>query len=308
MLLIALAWSPSRVAAQDGEVLTINLSGAAGASVMAATPNGRQVLGRATSGTGFALNMSALNAGKGDRVEVRVDRTGSEPVIVLVPPGVADTGCAAADDDCEVIATVPWGTSRTIGVNVGSGMPPLSRTAPPKRFRIGVDYTSSSFGSLKDVACDMMAIAGLTGCTVDDKGTGIGVFAEYTALPGIDLGIRYSTTDYQVDQAFGSDMIDHRVNVNMYDAYARYRPLPAARINPFVFLGGSWICNESDLVSLGEVFDTRSEGGFRFLGGAGADVQLTDRFGLRLGTSRVTGGGGDADSHWRVSAATTFTF
>lgn len=310
--LAVLALLPAALLAQaDGDpVLKINLSGAAGARVAAATGGARMPLGRVSPGAPLTLDMAALNAGKGKRITVRVDNTGGEPVVLLVPPGVGDPACDQVPDDdgCPVLGLIPGGTSSVIGLNSVAGVLNLSGGIRRPRFTLGVDYTSTGFTNLDKVACDMSAIAGLTGCGVDDWGTGVGVFGEYRLLPQVDFGFRYSRSSYRVDQMYGQDPLTHDVTVTMYDAYTRIRPLGEGRISPFLLFGGSRFCNDSDILRLDQVLGNRGQGGFRFVGGGGLDLRLTDSFGARAGATLATGGGGDADGQLRYSLGATLTF
>lgn len=298
---------PSLVSQGGGEVLTITLAGQGTAPANVRLSNGatRTSLAQVAVDQPLRLAMDAVNIGKGKRVAVNV----AGENVVLIPEGVVDSGCteAAASgsrDQCEQVAVVTWGEAATVGLGWSGGM--LSAFSPARfgRFRIGADYALSSFTRLDEVACSN-AIAGLTGCSNDNSGRGIGVYAEYGVAPWLGVGARYSSTGYQVMQQFGSTAVKHDVSLSMFDFYGRVALPGNGPIQPWGMLGGSWFDNEDDIDD-GE--GLRSESGLRLLFGGGLDLRVHDRFGLRGGVAYGSGGSDDADTHWRPTFGAHFNF
>lgn len=301
---MALLGVPRPAAAQgDGGVLTITLAGPSNtvAPVMVSEGATRRTVAQAGAGAPLRLAMDAINIGKGKRVGVQV--TGD--AVLLVPDGTIDAGCAEAtrrEDECRRIAAVTWGESATIGLGWKDGLLAQSGTSF-HRFRIGADYSLSTFTRLDAVACSD-AIAGLTSCDNDNAGRGVGVYLEYGITPWLGIGARGSTSGYQVMQQFGDRGVDHDVSLTMLDIYGRLQPPGDGPIIPWAMLGGSWFDNADEID--GE--EMRSESGLRLVLGGGLDWRFRDRFSVRGGVGYGSGGSTDADSHWRSTFGAHFHF
>lgn len=309
LLVLALV-APCALSAQgDREpVLTIRLDGVSSARVVEATPSGRRDLAQVVSAAPGSVLMSAVNAGKGDRIRVLLDATANQPVLVLQPPGVADQQCAARDpggaDACDEVAVLTWGRSATLMVNGVGGVINVIARQPQPRVTVGAEVTYNSFTSLEDVACQQ---AGLASCMADASGIGYGGFVEYTFTPRLSIGARYERTSYAVDMSNGV-RATHDVTLSKYETYGSIRPLLGGPVEPYGFFGWGWYVNESELRQLEQVLEQREQSGGRIFGGIGADIAVGDRFGVRLSGGYGTGGSDDADNHIRATFGATFRF
>lgn len=314
--LASLAFLVLPLHAQDGGApLTINLGGTAAVAVEASTGGGRVVLGRATPGTAFTVLASALNVGKGSRVNATVDRTGPEPKLVLVPEGTSDVTCREArtqrDDACEVVGGFPWGETPTLGFTMSGGDLVLSSgagysTTRAPRFTVGVGYGGSSFTKAEEIGCDQ---PGIVTCSADKGGTGIQVFGEYALTDQIRFGVGYRRSGFSVSQTYADATQRHDVTVSSYESYLQLRPFGRARVVPFFVGGWGWWCNESEIFDASNLVGTRGQGGGRLFGDFGLEVpQLVGGLGGRVMGGYATGGGGDADTHARYALGLTFNF
>lgn len=289
-------------------VLTIRLDGLSSARVVEATPTGRRDLAQIVSAAPGNVLMSAVNAGKGERVRVLLDETASQPTLVLQPPGVRDPQCAARDsggaDACDEVAVLSWGRSATLSVNGIGGVINVITRQPQPRVTVGAEVTYNGFTSLEDVAC---AQAGLSACMADASGIGYGGFLEYQVTPRLRIGARYERTSYTVDMVNGTTVM-HDVTLSKYETYGQFRLLDAGSVTPFGFLGWGWYVNDSELRQLEQVLARRDQGGGRIFGGIGADVAVGDRFGVRFSGGYGSGGSDDADNHFRATFGATLRF
>lgn len=301
---LAMLLTPALLSAQGGEVLTISLGGggdrAAGAEVLLSNGASRTSVARVTGGSPLNLAMAAVNIGKGQRVAVKV----AGDKVVLVPEGTMDTGCARAtrsEDECRPVGVVTWGESAAIDLTWKSGQL-ASADALLHRFRLGADYTLATFNRLDDIACSD-AIPGLTGCESDNKGRGVGLYAEYALLDWFSVGARYARSGYEVTQQYGGTTRHHDLTVSMLDFYGRGE-LAMGTIRPWGLMGMSWFDNEDEI----DDDEGRSESGLRVIIGGGLDVDLHRRFGARAGMRYAGGGSNDADTHWGAMFGVHFNF
>jgi len=315
--LASLAFVMAPLAAQDtGTPLTINLGGAsAGVAVEASTGSGRVALGRAAPGAPLTVLASALNAGKGQRVNATVDRSGPEPKLVLVPEGTTDATCEAAEarreDACDVVGGFPWGETPRLGFTLSGGALTLSTgmtyaTRRPNRFTLGIGYVGSSFTKAEEIGCDQPGIAS---CTAETGGSGIHAFGEYALTDQIRFGLGYRRGRFSVDQAYADATQRHEVTVSSYESYLQVRPIQGRRVVPFFMGGWGWWCNESEILDASTLLGTRGQSGGRLFGDVGLEVpQIVGGLGGRVMGGYATGGGGDADSAFRYSLNLIFNF
>lgn len=296
-------------------VLTISLAGASSAPITAISGGHRVALGEVTPTGPLSVDLLArINAVKGQEVRTydHLDQAGNHTV-VLVADGESDSRCERArrgehpGERCELIAVLRAGETTMLGLNATGGiLNAVTKTPLAHRWRVGLEYGQASFTKLEDVACDMQAIAGLTGCTADDGGSWYGGYLEYQVLPRLSLSASYHRAAFLVDQDYGSTAVRHDVSVNVLSLRAQVDLLPGPVV-PFLFGGPAWYDNQSDFGPIPILDQVRSDGGFRFGGGAGFRYEF-DPWGIRGSATYDTGGSDDADTGLRWAAGAYIRF
>ena len=304
----------STIRAQASAPLTIVLTGASKPVSAALVVDGRrQPVGISDASGRFTLDMGSLNRGKGKRHEVKVDRTGEDPQLVLVALGEEDPACEAAArtevPDCLTVGGFAWGEAATLSVNLGAATSAILTESWTRPYRIGINYNQISFNQLDDVACDQALISGLTSCDGDESGVAVGLTIERRISPALWLGFEASRSSYSVGQDYG-DMgsARHEVDVMMLNLYGRFNVPLSGPIQPWLSGGMSWFNNSSEVLVDDELIDERSESGPRLTLGLGLDALIGDRFSLRGSAGVQTGGSDDADAHYRYGVGMGFNF
>ncbi len=298
------------------QVLTISLSGVRGGArvpIGTVAPGGALTIGQ----------LSAINAVKGQKVRTYFDHPlRGTPSFVFVPDGERDARC---DDDatrstmdqsrdaCGLITTFTAGQSAEFGASAAAGAIVLHGKAAPiatpaPRFGFGMSYGQARYTRLEQVACDMTAISGLTGCNVESTNSWYGAWAERSVTPGVQVGFRYRHSSYAVNQQYGTTAVRHSVTVNVVQPYVEVA-LIRGPVEPFVFGGPAWYLNKSQFgPTEGTAQQSRSESGLRIGGGGGVRCRLGGRFLVQGLFGYDTGGTNDADTntHWGVGLSMRF--
>lgn len=263
-----------------------------------------------------AIDPSILNLGKGTRVTVYVSRcVDGEVEVILVPEG-EDDPCVGEDTEagdrceCERIGAFLWGdenvvididtgTVTTGGGPAGPGVPTVT---------LGFKADAAFWTELEDLVCGQPS---LLDCRADDTSLLLHPFLEVRlgALP-ISLGVAGSYSRLDFEQRFdrSSDpllpiSVDGEQDVWSLEGYGRLDWSVNGWLSPYVLAGVAWVWNSAEFESAfpaENLIEERNENGARFRAGAGFDALLTDSFGLRFNGDYVSGGSGDADTHFRL--------
>lgn len=296
-------------AQQRLETLTVSLptTTLSAADVELSHGNRREVIGQVLAARPLQLDMNAVNIGKGQRVDLTLQ--GGK--VVLIPAGVTDSECQAANRDpliadCRRVEVLTWGTSASYGLTAIDGVLSLIDRPLGPRFSLGAEYSGYNFNRLDAVACDLEAIPALTGCEATSSGSGLGIYGEFALDRHFGLGARIARTSYQVEQHYGATPVNHDVTLTMFDLYSSWRPMTRGPFEPFAQIGMSYWDNADEFGN--DEFDPRGEAGLRLFGSIGADLRLRNPISLRGSVGYGSGGSRDADSHFRYSFGGHFNF
>src|SRR5690606_6912647 len=175
----------------------------------------RERVAQLVAGAAVTVGRSGL-LGKTRRTGVQVERTIGRTVVLLSPGGNQDQECnriaPGSLEECQPIGVFINRPGAELTLNSLDGVIDLITNSPWRRGRIGLAGEYSSFTQLDKVACSDQ-IVGLTDCSVENGGLGLGLFAEYDILPSLSLSARFGMGGYQVDQRYGSTDANHEVSV-----------------------------------------------------------------------------------------------
>lgn len=322
LIVALLAAAPA--AAQDTLVLQLLDSGKPVAETPVRDGGGRTVGTTGADGR-VAFDMSLLDFGKGDRVEVWVKECRDGRVeVVLVEAGSGDP-CAEEDAaagegcDCRRIGAFVWGPGRVV-VDVGAGnvahVPPRGGggggNAPPQL--IGIGGGLAFFPNLEKNLEDVPGLAGSDSDPVAPLVQAVYEARLSSRLP-IVLGaeVQYALLGEQTQTFAGGpgepirSMVDQTVlSTGLYGAF---RPSPhfGNRTAFWQALGFWWVYNSAEIETFYEgidepVLEDRSESGLRLGARVGVDHYFTPRAGLRFDAGYTVGEGDDADTNWSLAA------
>ncbi|MFC1662439.1 outer membrane beta-barrel protein [Gemmatimonadota bacterium] len=233
--------------------------------------------------------------------------------VVLVPEGEVSEACTQAEEDpdceCERLGTIFWGEAQTIDINIAEtgatmevGRGPVQVTGPT--VNIGVGAGGSWFENLEETACSG------PDCEVDDFGTAIFGFVEYTWRK-FRFGAEGGHSDYSVSQGFEAvpglpATSDTDVDLWWVSPYVGATGAVGELVKLYCAFGAAYLWNIANTISsaslLGQaVEEDRSESGVRISLDLGIDLRIARSAGVRLGYRLVAGDEGDADKHHRGS-------
>lgn len=327
--LMALAWAtvPGETFAQD-DIPSIDIAilnqgkPIADVEVLAVLNAGKPVeVGTTAAGGELVIDLSVLDFGKGETVEVWVKRCADGKVqVFLVRPGAIEEGKTVCDSSaregedcptCEKIGAFVWGEGHVV-IDVGTGTVEMIPTAaaiggaPPQLFGIGAG--PSWFTKLEDIACDQQAIGA---CDVPSTALTLQLLYEWPLLSALVLGLQGTWSPVgEISQEFSNHpdgALSSTLDLDVFTAgaYGGWRPglYHGGRLGLMLGLGLAYAWNQAAIETLygdGPVSEDRSEGGLRGLGLLGADWYFSPRAGLRLEGGVLSGGSDDADTNFHL--------
>ncbi len=311
---------PGVAPALAAQALTISLGGITSANVATVRGGARVPIGSVTADGSLTIDqLAAINAVKGQQVRSYFDNPlRGTPSFVFVPDGERDARCDdvaprstidLSQDACGLITVFRAGQSAQFGARASGGVVQLTtKTPPPVRFLAGMTYGRASFGRLDQVACDMTAISGLTGCDAESTGSWFGASVGTNVIPKVQVGLSYRRSSYGVNQQYGGTPVRHTVTVHVVQPYVQV-PLLDGPVEPFVYGGPALYLNKSRYGPAGGTLtQSRSESGLRIGGGGGVRCRVGGRFLVQGLFGYDTGGKHDADTntHWGVGLSVRF--
>lgn len=285
--------------------------------------DGRRTPLSGATGADGGFDLSALDLGKGTRVEVWARRCVDGQVeLILAAEGTTgvcvEEGQRAGEDcGCEKVGIAVFDGS---GWVVDIGMPgapgairPIgvaANNAPGLAFGFGGGV--NFFPNLEDIVADQ---PGLTGTDVPASAPFVEVVLEYRILPQIVLGtdFTYNVFDTFTQSYVGiadgpsSSEIDYDVmSAGLYGAW-RPRPCFGGRLWPFLGFGGEWVWNSAMISTFypglsSPATEERDESGLQGTVRGGFDWSINDRSSLRLAGIYSRGESDSADERWGLEA------
>lgn len=281
-----------------------------------------------TGGNGeVAFDMSMLDFGKGERVQVWVKECEDGRVEVILAAADSDDPCADEDagagERCgcrKVGAPFLWDGGRVV-VDVGAGTVTHVPAAPGGDFAgntpphlIGLGGGLSYFSNLEDAVMDVPGLIGSDSDPLAPMFQGVYEVRPTTRLPlSIGAEFQYARLS-EITQTFAGgpgeptmSMLDQ--DVFSMGLYGAYRPPPHFRNRTSFWpgVGVWWVYNSAEIETMFEgadepAFEDRSESGLRAGLRFGVDHYFTHRAGIRFDAGYTFGAGDDADTNLSAAA------
>lgn len=308
-------------AGQESFVLELLDDGKPVANVTVRDGTGRTV-GSTDAGGTVAFDMSLLDFGKGERVEVWVKECEDGRVEVILVPAGSDDPCVDEDAEagercgCRRIGAFPWGNDVTIDIGTGSitstpPTPPGGATPPVEvdgkdLFAFGATVGFNYWPDFEDIAGDAPGATNVDGTTVSPS---FGAFFE-GGIPGTGLRVgiagRYSKLD--IESTFGSRTQTGELDYYALGPYLRWEfGDDTSRTAPYLTGGFFHAWNKGDFVGEDEPLHHRVHRNWRANAGGGVVHWATPRFGL-WGEALYSppAGGDDAEHHLGIQVGVSF--